>query len=149
MHTHDEEEEDSRCNECSYQTNNMDQLVEHIARAHKQTNPTTFKCNICQLDFRNQKEINIHNKNFHRKSFKPCRKFPSNYCEYNSECNFYHIILEQEELICYKFRDTFNDKTVVVKHIKKEHGHEIYKKFLDSKCYFGVKCLFRHTNTTA
>ena len=144
MNTHDEEEEDSRCQECSYQTNNRDQLSEHIAKANKQANQATFKCTPCQLDFRNQREMNIHNRNIHRKSFKPCRNFPSNNCEYDSDCNFYHVILEQGEHICYKCADVFKDKTLLMNHISKEHGQEICKKFLENKCHFGYKCLLRH-----
>ena len=149
MHTHDEEEEEHSCQECSYQTNNIDQLHEHVARAHKQINSAQFKCNLCQLEFRNQKETNMHNRNIHRKSFKPCRNFPTNYCEYDSECNFFHIVLNQGEHVCYKCGDVLSNKTLLMKHITKDHGEEICKKFLDNKCQFGEKCLFRHTNSPA
>ena len=147
MDTHDEEEEDIRCQECPYQTNNKDQLMEHIKRTHTKNNHATFKCNMCDLNFRNQREVNTHNKNIHRKSYKPCRNFPTNNCEYDSECHFDHIILNQGEHVCYKCGEVSKNKTLLMKHISIEHGEEICKKFLDNKCQFGNKCMFKHPIT--
>ena len=90
MSTHDKQEEDSQfnCRDCQYQTMNRDQLYQHIDINHK-----TFECNLCNTLFKTRKDFNIHCKDIHKMAFKPCRNFPNKNCEYDSECNFYHIIL--------------------------------------------------------
>ena len=97
----DEEEEDGSftCEDCSYQTISRDQLIEHKEKTHTH-NFQIFKCDMCKIDSRSQKEVNVHNKNKHNKSFKPCRNFPSNRCECDTECAFYHVTLNQGEHIC-------------------------------------------------
>ena len=131
------------CQDCSYQTISRDQLIEHIERTHTQ-NISTFKCDICKLNFRSQKEINIHNRIIHKKSLKPCRNFPSGNCEYDDDCNFNHVILNQGDQICYKCGDVFGNTTLLIRHITNEHGEEPCKKFAANKCNFGDRCHFKH-----
>ena len=152
MHIHDEEEEDSgyTCRECSYQTSNKDQLIEHIERAHTQNTKSLFKCDMCKINFKSQRDINVHDVNKHKKSYKPCRNFSmNNRCEFDSECNFQHIKLKQGDHICYKCGDIFSNKTLLIKHISSEHGEEPCRRFAENKCTFGYRCHFKHVMTPA
>ena len=147
MQIHDEEEEDGgqTCQQCSYQTTSRDQLIEHMGRTHKQNN-LRFKCEICLINFNNQREINTHNKKRHNKYYKPCQNFATNNCEYDNECHFHHVILNQGEHICYKCGEICNNKTLLMRHIASHHGEEQCKKFAAGRCNFGDRCLFKHTN---
>ena len=149
MSTHDKQNDDSQfnCKECQYQTINRDQLSQHMEMTHK--SKAEFECNLCNTFFRTRKDLNIHSKDIHNKTFKPCRNFPSKNCEYDSECHFYHIILNQGEHICFTGSDVFNGKTPLLHHISSVHGQEICKRFKDNKCHFGDKCFFKHINTQA
>ena len=88
--------------------------------------------------------MNIHNNTRHNKSSKPCRNFQTSNCEYDSECDLLHSILNQGEHICYKCGDILGNKTFLMTHISREHGEEPWKKFAANKCTFGNMCLFKH-----
>ena len=141
MSTHDKKEEDSQfnCKDCQYQTMNRDLLYQHMDIVHKK-----FECNLCNTLFKTRKDLNIHSKEVHNKKFKPCRNFPSKNCEYDSECTFQHIILNQGEHICFKCGDVLNNKTLLLNHIKSDHGQETCKKYQENNCNFGERCFYRH-----
>ena len=143
MRSHDKEEEDSEftCDQCAYQTINRDQFIEHMDKAHSQTELT---CIPCKTKFRTKHAMKKHKKETHKISYKPCRNFPQNNCEYDNECNFSHIILNQGQHICYKCGDILESKTYLLKHITSVHGEEICKRFLDNKCSYGERCFFKH-----
>ena len=122
-------------------TVNIKQLAQHMELTYKYK--AELECNLCNTFFRTRKDLNIHSKEIHNKNFKPCRNFPSKNCEYDSECLFYHVILNQGDHICYKCGDIFNGKTHLLNHIKSEHGQEICKRFQDNKCSFGNRCFFQ------
>ena len=90
MNIHDKPEEDSQfnCKDCQFQTMNRDQLYQHMEMIHKK-----IECNLCNTFFNTRKNLNVHRHETHRKIYKPCRNFPSKNCEYDSECSFYHVIL--------------------------------------------------------
>ena len=140
MSTHDKQEEDSQfnCRDCQYQTMNRDQLYQHMDTVHKK-----IECNLCNTIFKSRKDLNTHSKETHNKNFEPCRNFPNN-CEYDSECHFDHIILNQGEHVCFKREDVFKNKTLMLNHIKSDHGQEICKRFQENKCTFGERCFYRH-----
>ena len=137
MSTHDKQEEDSQfnCKDCQFQTMNRDQLYQHMDMIHKK-----FECNLCNTLFKTRKGLNIHSKEIHNKKFKLCRNFPSKNCEYDSECTFQHIILNQGEHICFKCGDVYKSKTLLLNHIKSDHGQETCKRFLQNNCTFGERC---------
>ena len=116
-----------------------------MERTHTQNN-LRFKCEICLINFNNQREINTHNKKRHNKYYKPCQNFATNNCEYNKEYHFHHVILNQGEHICYKCGEICSNKTLLMGHITSEHGEEQCKKFAAGRCNFGDRCLFKHTN---
>ena len=121
----------------------IDALAKHTNMAHKNENLNLQKCSQCELSFSSKEEMEQHLKQ--HKSYKPCRNFRSNSCELNEVCPFEHIILEQGQHICYKCGSITISKTKLMKHIKDKHGNEVCHKFLENKCDFGSRCLFRHT----
>ena len=66
--------------------------------------------------------------------------------EYDNECHFHHVILNQGEHICYKCGEICNNKTLLMRHITSEHGKEQCKKIAAGSSNFGDRCLFKHTN---
>ena len=92
MRSQDKTEEDTEftCDKCTYQTINRDQFIEHMEKVHSQTE---FKCIPCKTKFRTKQAMNKQKKETYKMYYKPCQNFPLNNCEYDDECNFYHIIL--------------------------------------------------------
>ena len=105
-----------------------------------------FECNHCNTFFRTRMDLNRHSKEIHKQRFKHCRNYPINNCEYDSDCNFYHIVLNQDEHICFKCGDVFTSKTNLVNPIKSVHVQETWKRFQDNKYSFGEKRFFLHIN---
>ena len=103
-----------------------------------------FKCDNCDIKFNNQTNFDAHIRENHL-TYKPCKTFATNECEYEGECRFRHIILQRGQHICYKCGVIFNSKTDLTRHIKNVHGNEICKKFKENKCQYGSKCHFKHT----
>ena len=148
MRSHDKAEEDSQftCDQCAYQTINHDQYKEHKERAHTQKE---FNCIQCETKFRTKEAMNKHKKVTHRTNYKPCQNFPLNNCEYDGDCNFYHVLLNQGQHICYKCGKISENKTLMMKHIISTHGEEECKRYMDNKCTYGEKCFFKHTRIIA
>ena len=128
-------------------SNTVQPLAEHMKNLHK-VEKEIIKCKHCELGFESKPEIKNHMKEAH-KSYKLCRNFPHNRCEYDTECSFRHIILEQGKHICYRCGKISNSKTEMMKHVKETHGNIICKKFLQNECNFGSRCLFKHTSGIA
>ena len=98
------------------------------------------------MQLKSRGDLNIHKKEVH-KSFKACYKFPQARCEYDSECNFLHIILKNTEQICFKCGEINQGKTEMINHIKEKHERTPFHKFQQSKCGFSSEdCLYSHIN---
>jgi hypothetical protein len=133
--------EEYNCDDCDFQSNNNNQLRKHIDLKHR----SNFQCDNCEIILGSKTDLDAHIQEKH-KSYRPCRNFASNECEYEGECKFHHIILQRGQQICYKCGDKFSNKTDLIRHIKSEHGNEEYKKFKETECDYGTKCLFKHSN---
>ena len=73
-----------------------------------------------------------------------CKYFPTNTCEYDSECRFNHEILTHGQQICYKCGKKFDRKSSLLNHIKNNHDDPCLKHIL-GKCTYGSRCVFKHT----
>ena len=80
-------------------------------------------------------------------SYKPCRNFATNSCEYNP-CRFSHVMLREGEHRCYKCGDKFTRKFILLNHIKNAHN-DICLKFQEGNCTYGSRCVFKHTQAPA
>ena len=78
------------------------------------------------------------------KSYKPCRNFATNNCEY-TRCRYEHIILKTGEQMCYKCGDKFSRKSFLLNHIRNNHDEPCLK-YLEGNCTHGIKCVFKHTS---
>ena len=159
MSDHEEDLEDgsSTCSKCSYQTTSRADLIKHVSIAHGVIENTQeapdihrnenegFRCNICNIHFTSKNELNSHKKESHI-TYKPCNKYQSKRCEYDSECNFSHVILKENEQICYKCGDIVTSKTELYNHLKQKPGQTPCHKFQQNTCsYSSQDCLYRHT----
>ena len=80
-------------------------------------------------------------------SYKPCRNFATNSCEYSEEeCRYYHIIIKKGEYLCYKCGDKFNKQSILLNHIKNLHNDPCLK-HIEGKCTHGNRCIFNHEGT--
>ena len=114
---------------------------------HKKNEEPKTRCIQCDMEFKSKKELVNHMKETH-KTYKPCKNFKLNKCEYNQECLFPHIVLPEGHHICYKCGLIFATPTEVMKHIKEKHGNIICHKFMRGQCTY-TKCLFSHPGKDA
>ena len=140
------EDGDYTCHECEFQTNNLVNFTNHSTKHRPNENlivERSFRCNFCALTFGTKQELNQHKKQNHR-TFKPCKNYATNNCEFDSDCLYNHVALKEGEFICFRCGDRFHVKRNLVNHIQTIHGHIQCRKFKDNNCTFGNKCLFKH-----
>ena len=104
-----------------------------------------YKCKTCQQEFSNKNELNSHIIENHR-SYKPCRHFATNTCEYNEECKYPHVVLQKGQQLCFKCGNEFTKKSVLLNHIKNYHNDPCLK-YLEGKCTYGDRCVYKHRDT--
>ena len=109
-----------------------------------EVNKSQYICRKCQQILNSNNELNRHIINEHR-SYKPCRNFATNSCEYE-ECRFNHDILTQGQSICYKCGDKFAKKSVLLNHLKNDHNEPCLR-FQEGRCTYGNRCVYKHTST--
>lgn len=144
---------DWKCEECDYQTNVATSLENHKKYSghmvsYSQSLKNTIKCNNCDSFFKSKWDLRVHLKEKHIR-YKPCTKFQTNDCEFDDECLFYHKKINNLEHICHSCGKTFNQKSLLMKHVKSEHGNTPCLKFKRGQCKFSnLTCLFLHSKTT-
>ena len=106
---------------------------------------SSIKCNICGMRFNDKRDLRVHIKDAH-KSFKPCRDFANGGCESSSEsCRYNHIVLSENDHICFKCGHTTTTKTLLMSHVKELHGNIPCTNFQKSECRFSSNsCIFSH-----
>jgi hypothetical protein len=145
MSCHDGNEEDSTflCGDCSFQSMNRDQLLEHLETKHDK-----HICYMCNIASKSKNELNKHIAQSH-KSHKPCRDFATNSCHYKSECKYKHIILQRNEQICYTCGTRTNTMKDLMAHIKEVHGSQSCTKSATGQCDRGRRCWYSHSKHTS
>ena len=143
-----------QCTACDLYFENLDQLSRHVNMTHKgndedvqskETNISELTCRNCQNTFNSKNELNKHIATDHI-SYKPCRNFATNNCDYQEECRFDHTILKAGESICFKCGDRFSKKSSLLSHLKTDHNEPCLK-YLQGTCTYGNSCVFDHTVT--
>ena len=119
------EEGDWLCDNCDFQTNNIVYMKKHLKEtSHKShlldTTLVEYECSFCDITFDSKSDINTHNKEKHR-TFRPCRNFITNSCEYDGDCFFLHYKFEEGKQICFQCGQTFVGKYELINHIKHTH----------------------------
>ena len=142
------------CSSCNVTCASKIELETHIKehmkhkKSEEQTDPENqYSCRSCDQIFSNIESQNRHIIEDHQ-SHKPCREFATNSCGYERDCRYKHIILKKGEHICYKCGLIFTSKSSLLDHIKNNH-HEMCLKFLEGNCTFGIRCIYKHTTTSA
>ena len=71
--------------------------IEDLAtRMNMTQNKIESKCNQCQVISSSERELKIYIRGNH-KTYKPCTQFKLNQCQYEEDCSFHHIILQEGE----------------------------------------------------
>ena len=140
--------EEWNCNDCSYQTNTISDLMKHLQISGHQPSESIQEkrkvfqdykqCYTCRLEFNGKWSLMNHRKNDHP-SNKKCRNFPSGKCVFGSDCWYVH----EEELMdvdesfkaestpkaslfkCYLCTTDFMSKDSFMKHKKQMHPKSV------------------------
>ena len=140
-HLKDHKDGDYNCTHCDLEFNTKQALDKHMDIKHLKK--SALYCNICSMQFQMKYQLRNHMTEEH-KTHKPCRKFATNSCEFDADCRFNHIILEQNQAICFQCGNIFDDKRSLMRHIEEQHGSILCNKFAAGKCTYGNKCLYKH-----
>ena len=54
-----------QCEDCDYDGDSLDQIIEHVILSHKKKSDDKFKCDKCSSDFDSRKELLYHVKVTH------------------------------------------------------------------------------------
>ena len=138
---HDEEDSTFLCGDCPFQCMNRDQLLEHLETKHEK-----HICNTCNIACKSKTFLNKHILESHQ-SYKPCRDYATNTCDYKSGCRFRHIKLKKDEYICYTCGLRIQTLRDLMAHIKEIHGSQACTKFAKGQCDRGSRCLYSHSKT--
>ena len=139
MNTVHIEDGDWTCDQCDFQTNDNSKLRNHFNNTgHK------LECKFCDISFQSSDALKKHKKDSHL-SYKPCKNYPENKCEYDMDCKFLHYVSSENEHICFKCGDIFGSKTALLSHVRSNHGDTPCLKFKQKKCpYLNGTCFFAH-----
>ena len=145
------EDGDWLCEQCPHQTNSFLNLKKHMEVAnHSLQSPTEqtdeFNCNFCNMKLKSRQDLKKHKQENH-KTFKPCRNFLVNACDFDSDCMFNHVTLKDTEQICFRCGEIFTSTTSLITHIKQDHGNIPCKNYSLNQCKFNsFTCIFSHTS---
>ena len=118
---HNKEEHKIKVSVCwNYQAGNCEFQDDSCWFAHKQTNEFTseqFKCNNCQLTFKNRPEYLGHRKLNHMEMVPICKNIIKGKCEYSEDkCWFNHQrISKQNKNETETFENNANEERIVLK----------------------------------
>ena len=132
-----------RCEECEYPADDMHELVDHMHGAHPLDNDDCIKCDSCWKEFRVQSDLVVHIQNEHSDKVKLCSHFLEGRCIFADSCWFLHDESQQVQLDfkCIYCDSTFNSKSDLMSHRKREHPGKIKecKNEMNGSCQHGPK----------
>ena len=136
-------DEEFNCMDCDFQTTSEAYLKNHINIKH------TIICRICEMEFKDKRNLLQHRKKEHYSSVAPCKKYAENNCPYKNETCFWNHTKtsESENIQCFICGKTFRNKIEIMKHRKLEHIEffKVCNKYQEGKCGFQESfCFFKH-----
>ena len=141
VHTEKHEDGDHNCIKCDFQGNSKEALKKH--KTNKHVKISEHICKFCEMKFIFRYQLTSHILENHG-TYKPCSNFAKNNCEFDSECRFNHIIIEDGNYICFECGNIFNNKTFMMKHIAEKHSSILCNKFASGRCTYGSRCIYKH-----
>ena len=131
------EDGDYTCDTCLFQCNKIQLLKHHLQNSPGHSSGqvrgrAAQKCNICEEKFLTKTDLMTHVDLVHP-SFKPCRDYQRGICK-RTKCRYKHRIIKEGNCVCFQCGKDFNDKLVMMKHIKLNHGSAICKMFQNNMC---------------
>ena len=111
----------SRGSKCLYVHSDPMDLEEDNLNTDSTANAEMYRCKFCDNSFNTRRELNRHTTDDH-KSYKPCKNFHNDSCDFDDDCRFNHIKLNGSQSICYKCGNITSSKTLLMNHIKEAHG---------------------------
>ena len=159
---------DSRftCDECPYQTNQYQHLLEHIEMQHKiatvpvENNDTDLlKCKDCPNKFPSYATLMKHRKQKHPKL---CKNFPKGKCTWGNDCYWVHpnamYVSEPSEnqasepseniFKCHICAEIFASKNALMRHKKSKHSQSIKCRDFPNCNRSAEDCWYRHDTPT-
>ena len=157
MKNHDEDG-DWTCDGCSYQTNNQNDLLNHLLekRNHsatlldylltKNVYERKEKCTICGDLFKYKDNLHTHLNKDH-KTYKPCNRKDT--CS-GDPYRFNHDVIGEGVSLCYQCGKQFASRKNLMEHMKDNHIMPECKHHKAGNCTFQGRCWYSHriTNTS-
>ena len=148
-------EREYNCSECDYQGTKEAELNKHINLKHKvqssYPNSNSIVCRNCGEQFSSKWNLMTHRKSKHTSNIAYCRNYMAGRCDFNAEmCWWNHSEVESniDEIInCFICNRTFESKTEMMKHRKREHIEVIRpcRLYQNKSCRFvNDACWFKH-----
>ena len=138
------------CQLCVYNAANEMDLRVHMDYGHDLDDDillSNLKCKVCKTIFKSKQDLMNHIKTTHEDTLSNCKFYQNNTCKFNEKsCWFVHKKNVLQELKCRYCEHTFNSKSGVMFHQKKNHEDKIpmCKNHIQSKCKYRHKCWFTH-----
>ena len=141
------------CNDCDFQGTKEIELNKHINLKHRvpgQFIDQKIKCRNCGDIFTTKWNLMTHRKKMHMNTVAFCRNKTEGNCDYSDDmCWWNHNVEMQngDQVKCYVCNKTFERKTEMMKHRKKEHSEVVMpcRKFQNNECRFqDDSCWFIH-----
>ena len=134
------------CMDCYYQGTTQLGLSKHIHLKHEFKN--MIKCRNCDKSFTIKSDLMVHRKSAHKHTVALCRNYPARKCNFSAdECWWNHAEGEDKTIECYFCDKSFQNRTQVMMHRKKEHRKTVKPctKDVESNCsYEKDLCWFLH-----
>ena len=163
--SHDENDGDYTCNDCSFQTNDADVLIKHLkitthqpsrSDNNKRSKKDYSRCYTCDLAVEGYWDLMNHRK-IHHPSNKKCKNFPNGKCRFAENCWYIHeedlmdtdesFVKNENTHTCYNCDKAFKTKNDMKKHRKKQHLDQVKKckEFITGGCLRSdEQCWFVH-----
>ena len=152
-HSDQRKEEEFNCNNCDFQGTSKDQLNKHFNLKHsvRGGKEEGIVCKNCGKTFLEKWSLMRHRKDEHPNTVAPCRtemdgkcSFTAKMCWWNHEVNKDN---QNQNIKCFVCNETFNSKSTMMKHRKRNHPGLVRKcsLFIQNNCKFqNDTCWFIH-----
>ena len=136
------------CEKCEHVCSEEKERTKHANPMHAPRGP--LKCKNCEKEFSTKSMLMHHRKLEHPNTVATCRNYLEEKCVFSTDkCWWIHRERDQAKIECYFCEKTFDTKSKVMTHKKKEHIKTVKpcQLFLEFKCERGDEvCWFKHEN---
>ena len=149
-------EGDWTCDDCSYQSNEQNALLDHMLEKRHSSellkhllNQNMYerreKCGFCSQIFTSKRQLLNHKKSEH-KTYQPCRNIID--CSWGVDCLYNHDPINENVFLCYQCGNEFDTRHKMMIHRKTVHEGKTCRDYLKGSCRF-TPCWYPHPENTS